>query len=241
MVEERVKIPPRAGTVSALRFWNMSDRRHSDRPGPSDRRTFPRPPLWLNLLLLIIAALTFGYARSQRDTIKAQTSILFKPTVNNPAEVNHIRQELSDMDVSSSQLSKELDGRMKYLESVQSEKFYITIDTRTKKLFFRLGPQIVRETDVQIGEAKSIAAPGGKNYTFVPLKGGFNVIGKEMGFPWEVPAWVYLMKGEAIPAQRPTIPNGLGQYVIFLPERCRFPAALFCDHFVDQSYAIEPA
>ena len=107
---------------------------------------------------------------------------------------------------------------MKYLESVQSEKFYITIDTRTKKLFFRLGPQIVRETDVQIGETKNIAAPGGKNYTFVPLKGGFNVTGKEMGFGWEVPEWVYLMKGEAIPAQRPTIPNGLGQYVIFLPD-----------------------
>ena len=66
----------------------MPERRDSYRPGGADRRSFPRPPLWLNLLLLIIAAATFGFARYQRDVILKKTSILFRKSENNPAEPN---------------------------------------------------------------------------------------------------------------------------------------------------------
>jgi len=189
----------------------------SDAPYGRERRSFPRPPLWLNLLLLVIAAATFVYARHQRDVIEEKSAILFKPSPNSPAELNRIRDELSQMDLTQGQLERELDGRMQYLKTLQSEEFYISIDTQRKKMQFRLGRSVVREADVQIGEAKTIKSPNGKTWTFLPLKGGFSVTGKEDGYDWAVPEWVYAMHGQKAPAQRSVVPNGLGRYVIFLP------------------------
>jgi hypothetical protein len=189
----------------------------SDAPYGRERRSFPRPPLWLNLLLLVIAAATFVYARHQRDVIEEKSAILFKPSPNSPAELNRIRDELSQMDLTQSQLERQLDGRMQYVKLLQSEEFYISIDTQRKKMQFRLGRSVVREADVQIGEAKTIRSPNGKSWTFLPLKGGFSVTGKEDGYDWAVPEWVYAMHGQKAPEQHAVVPNGLGRYVIFLP------------------------
>jgi len=187
-------------------------------PYRRERRSFPRPPLWLNLLLLAIAAATFAYAKHQRDVIEDKSAILFRRNANSPAELNRIRDDLSQMDLTQAQLNRELDGRMQYLQSLQSEQFYISIDTQRKKMQFRFGRSVVRECDVQIGEAKTIKAPSGKKtWTFLPLKGGFSVTGKEEGYDWAVPEWVYALRGQQPPMDRAVVPNGLGHYVIFLP------------------------
>jgi hypothetical protein len=196
----------------------MSDRRNTTRSDHRERRSFPRPPLWLNLLLLVIAAATFAYAHYHRRVIQQKTAILFRHSENSPAELNRIRDELSAMDVTKQQLAHELDGRMKYVESLRGEQFYISIDTQRKKMQFRLGREVVREADIQIGEAKTIKAKDGRQWTFVPLKGGFNVTGKQTGASWQVPEWLYALRGEAPPAERPYIENGLGRYVISLPD-----------------------
>jgi len=188
------------------------------RPQGHERRSFPRPPLWLNLLLLIIAGATFVYAKHQRDVIEEKTAILFRHTANSPVELNRMRDELSQMDLTQAQLKQEIDARMQYLQSQQSAQFYISIDTQRKKMQFRFGRDIVRETDVQIGDAKTIKSPTGKTWTFLPLKGGFSVTGKEDGASWPVPEWVYAMHGEREPAERRVVPNGLGRYVIFLQD-----------------------
>src|SRR3982751_1009771 len=120
----------------------------SDAPYGRERRSFPRPPLWLNLLLLVIAAATFVYARHQRDVIEEKSAILFKPNANSPAELNRIRDKLSQMDLTQSQLEPELHGRMQYLKTLQSEEFYISNDPQRKKMQFRLGRSVVREADV---------------------------------------------------------------------------------------------
>lgn len=195
----------------------MLDRRRTDRPDAPERRGFPRPPLWLNALLLVIAAATFAYARQHRVQIRQQTAVLFRPTPANPMELNHIRDELSQMDLSREQLAKELDGRMKYLQSIKGEEFYVSIDTSRHKMQFRLGENVVRDCDVQIGEGKTINWKG-KTWTFVPVKGSFSVIGKEADFAWQIPGWVYAMNGQDPPESRPTVANGLGKYVIFLPD-----------------------
>lgn len=195
----------------------MSERRKQERSGPSERRSFPRPPLWLNVLLLIIAAATFAYAKHHRDLVKRESANLFKPTPSNPAELNRIREQLADMDLSQQQLAKELDGKMQYLQSLKGEDFYISIDTKRRKMEFRLGKDVVRDCDVQIGEARTVTASG-KSWTFVPVKGGFTVVGKDQDYGWKVPAWVYAMNGQTPPADPPTIQNGLGKYVIFLPD-----------------------
>ena len=195
----------------------MPERRTEARPGARERRAFPRPPLWLNLLLLIIAGVTFAYAKHQRNVIHEKTAILFRVNENSPSELNRIRNDLSQADLTKAELAKELDGRMKYMESLQGEEFYISIDTNRKKLQLRLGKQVAREADVQIGEAKTLTSRDGRTWTFVPLKGAFNVVGKEEGYAWPVSEWAYALRGEPVPENRTTIRNWLGHYVIFLP------------------------
>jgi hypothetical protein len=197
----------------------VPERRRESGSKIRERRSFPRPPLWLNLVLLIIAAATFAYARHQRDVIDRKSAILFAPTASSPAELDRIRQELADMDVTEGQLGHELDGRMQLLQSMQGAEFYISIDTAKKKMQFRIGRDVVREADVSVGEAKTIVSRDKKKkWTFLPLKGGFNVVGKEAGAEWVLPDWFYAMHDERPPAEREAVPNGLGKYVIFLPD-----------------------
>ncbi len=194
----------------------MSDRRNATRPDSADRRTFPRPPLWLNVLLLIIAVATFGFAKYQRDDLNVKTARLFHKS-DTPADLNRMRDELAQMDLTKEQVGKELDARMLYLEMLQSEQFYISIDTQKKQFQFRFGKEVVRDTPIQMGEPKTITAAGGKTWTFSPLKGGFNVTGNQTDYSSQVAEWVYALNGQPIPPERPTIANWLGEYVIFLP------------------------
>ncbi len=181
-----------------------------------ERRSFPRPPLWLNLLLLIIAVATFAFARGQRTTIDRKTAELFRPTASSPAELNRIRDELAQMDLNGAQLARELDGRMQYVESLQGAQFYISIDTQKQLLQFRFGRDVVREFPIQVGEAKTIKGARGKTWTFLPLKGASNVTAKENDYDWAVPEWLYAMRNEPLPANRRVVRNGLGRYVIVL-------------------------
>jgi hypothetical protein len=181
-----------------------------------ERRSFPRPPLWLNLLLLIIAAATFAYARHQRNVVLEKTTELFHND-NSPAEMQRLRDDLAQMDLTKDQLAKELDSRTQYLQSLQKEEFYVSIDTAKKKMQFRLGKAVVREADVQIGEAKTVTSRSGKTWTFSPLKGAFNVVGKDDSYESPVAEWVYALRDQPAPSERPTMHNWLGHYVIFLP------------------------
>jgi len=181
-----------------------------------ERRSFPRPPLWLNLLLLIIAAATFAYARHQRQTIDDKLAVVFRPSPNSPEELMAIREELAQTDLNRAELAKELDGRLKYLDAINSEQFYIAIDTAKKRMQFRIGRNVARECAVEIGDMKTITSREGKKWTFIPLKGGFNVAGKETDYAWAVPDWLFAMQGQSPPATRPVIANGLGKYVVVL-------------------------
>lgn len=168
----------------------------------------------MNLLLLVIAAATFLYAKHQRDDIDAKTALLFKRSESSPEEINRMRDDLAKTDLSQEQLRKELDGRLAYLESVRGSQFYVSIDTAKRKMQFRLGPTVVRECELQTGEQRTIKAQDGRTWTFVPLKGEFTVLGKQSDYAWNVPDWLYAMNGR--PAAHETVRNGLGKYVVVL-------------------------
>jgi hypothetical protein len=167
--------------------------------------------------LVILALATFTFAQYQHNQIDAKTALLFASSKNNPVELNQVRDELSQMDVTEEQLKRELDARLEYLKTIDSEQFYLSVDTARKKLDLRLGKNIVREADIQIGEARTVKS-GAKTWTFVPLKGAFTISDKKTSYAWTVPEWVYAMRGESAPAVRPTIPNGLGTYILILPD-----------------------
>lgn len=194
----------------------MSDRRHENRPERPDRRSFPRPPLWLNLLLLLLGIAGVLYGRYHRERVSREFADVITREQRTPADVTKVKKELAELDLNRETLRKELEGRMKFMGSLKSENFYLSIDTKQRKLRFYYGDTVLREDDVTIGEARTLTA-NGRSWTFLPLKGAFAIQAKLVGHNWYVPEWVYAMNGQSIPSQRPTIPDGLGKYVLFLP------------------------
>jgi hypothetical protein len=183
-------------------------RRKSVRPGAPERRTFPRPPLWLNLLLLLLGIAGFLYARYDRERVSTKFARVLAEEARTPADAAQMKEELAKLDLTRNDLQHELEGRMKFVASLKSEDFYLSVDTRTRRLRFYYGGTILREDDVAIGESKTITA-NGHTWTFIPLKGAFPVEAKIVDYAWRVPEW--------LDPARPTIPNGLGKYVLFLP------------------------
>jgi hypothetical protein len=194
----------------------MSDRRNDSRPGAPDRRSFPRPPLWLNLLLLLLGIAGILYGRHHRQQVSTQFSDVIAAEARTPGDVRAVKEQLAEMDLSRQELERELEGRMKHLSLLKSENFYLSVDTKEKKLRFYYGDTVLREAEMAVGETKTVKA-GDKSWTFVPLKGAFPVEAKIVGYDWRVAEWLYAMQGQPIPAERPVIEDGLGKYVLFLP------------------------
>lgn len=180
-----------------------------------ERRSFPRPPLWLNLLLLLLGVAGILVARQHRDRVAKRFAGVIAEEQRTPVDVNKIKQELAEMDLTRDALQKELEGQMKFVGSLKSEDFYISIDTSKGKIRFYYGDTALREEDVAIGESRTVEARG-KRWTFLPVKGAFPVQAKLVGYEWPVPEWLYAMKGEALPATPQVVANGLGRYILVI-------------------------
>ena len=194
----------------------MPERRHEQRPEGADRRSFPRPPLWLNLLLLIIAVAAIAYARYDRTRIAKRFSRVLTEEQRTPSDIKKIKDQLADMDLTQAQLQKELNGRAQFLQSLKSDNFFLSIDTQQQKLRLYYGNTALREAPLTIGSNAEIKSPSGHTWTFVPLKGSFKIESKLVDYAWNVPEWVYVMNKQPVPSDRPTIEDGLGKYVIVI-------------------------
>lgn len=194
----------------------MPERRRVWRADATDRRSFPRPPLWLNLLLILLGAGGLLFAQQHRKRVATEFSSVLTEQQRTPKASREMKEQLSTLAENRQKLEQELDGRMKFLASLKSENFYLSIDTQQKKLRFYYGDTVLREGDVTIGQAANIKAPHA-TWTFVPLKGAFGIEGKAVDFDWKPPEWAYAMNGQAVPANPPVVRDGLGKFVIFLP------------------------
>lgn len=196
----------------------QSDRRQEERPGDHDRRRFPRPPLWLTLSLLLLAlAMALG-ARLHRTHLDKEFAHVLRRNEASPIELNRIKSQLAGMDLTKSALARELDARLRHLNTLDTSEFHISIDTQERKFFFHYGDTILREAPVQIGPAVNLTSADKKRrWTFVPLKGAFRVTDKAAGLDWRVSEWLYAAKQQPVPPERPVIENGLGEFILFLP------------------------
>jgi hypothetical protein len=168
----------------------MLGRRGKER-GKSDRRDLPRPSLGLNFFLIAASAAALIFAAGERRRIDAEYSrVLAKASAGSP-ELNEVKAELAEMDLTKETLNTELDSRLAYLEKRKSRDFFLSIDTSNKRLSLNFGNDTVRDANVQVGSPIRFEGPNGKTLSLAPLKGAFNVAGK--------------------------VENGLGRYVILLP------------------------
>jgi len=173
-----------------------------------ERRSFPRPPLWLNLVLILAGLAGLVYWRYHRDRVSTRFASVLAEEARTPSDVRQMKEELAAIDVNRATLQGELEGRVKLLAGLKTEDFYLSIDTQKRKMRFNYGDTVLREDDVAIGEMRTINA-GQRSWTFIPLKGAFPVEAKIVGYDWRVPEW--------LDPARPVVPNGLGKYVLFLP------------------------
>jgi hypothetical protein len=193
----------------------FSDRRKSRRTDSPDRRRHVRPPLWLNLLILLVGVSVAAAAAVHRNQVDVRYDRLVAGS-DSPAQILQLRSELSEMELNQEELARELEGRAAYRESLRSEKFFLSVDTSDQKVYFHYGDRIVRELPLVVGEPATISGSSG-SWTFAELKGNFQVVDKSSGAAWRVPEWVYEQKQLPVPEKRPLVANGLGRYVIHLP------------------------
>jgi hypothetical protein len=176
----------------------MLGRRKKERGGPADRRDLPRPPLLLNLLLLAAAAAALVLAARQRRRLDAEYERVFKTTSAGSLELNQVKAELAEMDLSKETLKRELDGRLAYIENRKSREFFLSIDTARNKLYLNFGNDTIRDADARVGAPVQFTGPNGKTLSLAPLKGAFTVSGKEMDVPRAPGKYVILLPNDYV-------------------------------------------
>jgi hypothetical protein len=181
--------------------------------GPARRKLW-RPPLWLNLFLLGFALLGGVAATAHRRALDGRLARLLRQADSAPFEIKRIRQDLADQELDERALAAELDLRLKYARVQKANEFYILLDTKRRQFGFKYADKIVREAGFDAGAPRVIQAKDGRRWTFAPITGAFTVKEKLEAADWKVPAWVYLMNGEKPPAPLPSVPRGLGKYVL---------------------------
>jgi hypothetical protein len=166
--------------------------------------------------MISLALMSLGFAKYHRSRIDRNFEDIVRKQQSSSVDVSLIRSELATMNIAHDALEQEVDKRLQLLSNLREQEFYIAIDTSRRKLSLHFGSTIVRECDVMIGPPREIESEG-TTWKFVAFKGAMNTTGKVEDYAWNIPAWVYAMNGTMVPDERPTIPAGLGKYVITLP------------------------
>jgi hypothetical protein len=184
-------------------------------PKRGPRRKFPRPGSRALVVLFVLVAAVGILAAVHRRALERDFAARVTFSRAAPYEIKRIRHELAELELNEKELANALDVRLKYLEAAKRNEFYIAIDTKKRDFSFHFADKILRDAPVEIGPSRTIVA-GKRKWTFAPLTGAFSVGKKFEGGGWTVPEWVYRMNGAKPPKSPPTIPNGLGRYVIVL-------------------------
>jgi hypothetical protein len=176
-------------------------------------RKLPRPPLAVNLLLLAVG--TFGGlgAYAHRRSVDARLASLLKQDSAAPFQIKKIRRDLAELETDEATLSRELDARLAYARARKAQEFYLVLDRSDRRFAFKYADRVVRDGCFDIGAPDTIRDRG-RNWSFPPLTGAFSVQEKLEQPAWKVPEWVYAINREKRPRDLPTVPGGLGRYVL---------------------------
>jgi lipoprotein-anchoring transpeptidase ErfK/SrfK len=180
----------------------------------NSRPKLPRPSLLASLLLLGFAALLASGAALHRKLLDTRLSPFLSVPDAAPFEIRRIREDLADQMLDEKTLEAELRTRLDYARSQKAREFYVVVDTTRKRLAFKFGDKVLRDSPVEVGAPRVVKSKGGKIWNFVPVTGAFSVQQKLEDADWSIPGWVYAMNGKEAPRRLPEVPAGLGKYVL---------------------------
>lgn len=194
----------------------MSDRRKEERDDASDRRRSPRPPIVLTLSLIAFAVALGMFAWFHRQKINQDFEQIVVTNQSVSDEVAELRQELLRANLTEEQLRRELEARLAAADSLRSDEFHISLHPDEQVMRLNYGGAVVREAPLTVGKPLTVSGPDG-SWTFAEFRGATHVSRKLRNQSWKPEAWVYRLNGQDTPAERPAVANGLGQYVIEMP------------------------
>jgi hypothetical protein len=178
----------------------------------------PRPSLAFNLSLLLFGVALAAAAILHRRSLDTRFGALVVRAEAAPFEIQRIRRDLAALTLDEKALGRELEARLAAVGAQELSEFYLVLDIKQQKLSLRFGDQIVREAPLTAGTPRPIVSASGDRIPPVPISGTFTVRSKLERPAWKAPAWVYAEAGRPVPSPLPTIPGGLGRYVITLTE-----------------------
>ena len=105
------------------------------------------------------------------------------------------------------------------LKALEEKGLHLAINIEDSTLSLRHGPATLRQVRVQIGGDSVINAPNGQSWRFVSALGERHVQDKDVGGTYTIPEWVYLSRGQPVPAEAERrVDGGLGRYVLRLDD-----------------------
>ena len=173
-----------------------------------------RPPLAWNLFLLGLAVFGGIGAAAHHRSVDARLARLLREDAGAPFQIKRMREDLAEQEMDEKTVLRELDTRWKYVRAQKAHEFYLVLDTRRRKFAFKYADRIVRDGCFDIGVPQTIRDSRGAVWTFAPVTGAFSIQEKLEKPDWKAPAWVFAMNRETAPDRMPTVPGGLGKYVL---------------------------
>lgn len=105
------------------------------------------------------------------------------------------------------------------LKSLQQKGLHLAISLEDSTLALRHGKATLRSVPVQVGADSVVRAPDGRTWRFVRALGQRRLAEKERSPTYTVPEWVYVSRGQPVPAESErTVEGGLGRYVLRLDD-----------------------
>ena len=95
--------------------------------------------LFTGLFLLLLGIGGLLYARHHREQVSTRFARVIAEEARTPVDLKNAKEQLAELDLSREQLRQELEGRSKFMASLKSENFYLSIDTKQRKVARRVG------------------------------------------------------------------------------------------------------
>lgn len=169
-------------------------------------------------LLLILVTVTVGVAsrvpRYQQEAAQLDERM--------DEEERETRDRILNSRTRRSQLALALLRREMRLKALEEDEVHLAVVLEDSVLALRHGAATLREIPVTIGPDSVISGADGRTWRFVRGLGERHVDEKEVSPTYTIPEWVYVSRGDPVPAETDrTIEGGLGRYVLRLDDGSR--------------------